>query len=43
MSQTRYSVVVDETMQWLKDTIAKRLIEELGKLRNEMLNWGSLE
>ncbi|GKC28133.1 hypothetical protein Tco_1035427, partial [Tanacetum coccineum] len=37
---TRYSVVDDETMQWLKDTIAKRLIEELRKLRNEMVNMG---
>ncbi|GJZ80981.1 hypothetical protein Tco_0645975 [Tanacetum coccineum] len=40
MSQTRYSVVDDETMQWLKDIVTKRLIEELEKLMNEMVNMG---
>nr|GEY40071.1 hypothetical protein [Tanacetum cinerariifolium] len=40
ISKTRYSVVDDETMQWLKDTIAKQLIEELGKLMNEIVNIG---
>ncbi|GJS63156.1 floral homeotic protein [Tanacetum coccineum] len=36
--QTRYGVVDDETRQWLKDTVEKRVREELGKLRNEMVN-----
>nr|GEV87372.1 ARID DNA-binding domain-containing protein [Tanacetum cinerariifolium] len=35
-SQTRYSVVDDETSQGLKDGIARIMREELGKLRNEM-------
>ncbi|GJR56207.1 hypothetical protein Tco_1406728 [Tanacetum coccineum] len=36
--QTRCSFVDDETRQWLKDTIAKRMTKELRKLRNEMVN-----
>nr|GEZ10497.1 LEC14B protein-like [Tanacetum cinerariifolium] len=35
-SQTRYSVVDDETRKGLKDGIARIIREELEKLRNEM-------
>nr|GEZ44586.1 hypothetical protein [Tanacetum cinerariifolium] len=38
--QMRYIVVDDETMEWLKDTIEKRVSKELGKLRNEIVNMG---
>nr|GEV62863.1 hypothetical protein [Tanacetum cinerariifolium] len=38
--QMRYGVVDDETIECLKDTIEKRMSEELGKLRNEIVNMG---